>query len=91
MTSWSCRRHSDRIPFRARRDELRRRRRRSAGGRGRTIADVEHFDSRYHEIQDVWRSDRDTFVRSAEERFAMDEGYGGVMRNALSAPMATYG
>lgn len=55
------------------------------------LAEVEHFDSRYHEIQDTWRSDQDTFVRSAEERFAMDEGYQRVMRDAVSAALRKYG
>ena len=51
---------------------------------GDTVAEVEHFESMYYEIQDVWRSDRDTFVRSAEERFSMDEGYVRVMTKAVS-------
>ena len=48
-----------------------------------TIAEVKHFDSTYYEIQDTWRSDKDTFVRSAEDRFAMDEGYSRVMRESV--------
>ncbi len=52
-----------------------------------TVAEVTRFESTYHEIQDVWRSDRDTFVRSAEERFSMDEGYVRVMTSALSATL----
>jgi 3-hydroxy-3-methylglutaryl CoA synthase len=48
-------------------------------------AEVKQFDSIYQEIQDVWRSDKDTFVRSAEDRFAMDEGYGAVVKTAVSA------
>jgi len=52
-----------------------------------TIAEVTHLDSTYHEIQDVWRSDKDTFVRSAEERFAMDEGYGRVMAQSVSSAL----
>jgi 3-hydroxy-3-methylglutaryl CoA synthase/uncharacterized OB-fold protein len=54
-------------------------------GRDETIAELVHFDTMYHEIQDVWRSDRDTYVRSAEERFSMDEGYAGVMAKVLPA------
>jgi hydroxymethylglutaryl-CoA synthase len=49
------------------------------------VAEVKHFESRYQEIQDVWRSDKDTFVRSAEDRFAMDEGYGAGVKTAVSA------
>ena len=48
-------------------------------------AEVKQFDSVYQEIQDVWRSDKDTFVRSAEDRFAMDEGYGATVRSAVGA------
>jgi hydroxymethylglutaryl-CoA synthase len=54
------------------------------------LADVRHFDSRYYEIQDTWRSDKDTFVRGAEDRFAMDEGYLRVMREALSTALEKY-
>ena len=60
-------------------------------GAGGTIAEVKHFDSRYYEIQDTWRSDRDTFVRSAEDRFSMDEGYVGVMAESVSATLEKYG
>jgi hydroxymethylglutaryl-CoA synthase len=56
-----------------------------------TIAEVKHFDSRYYEIQDTWRSDRDTFVRTAEDRFSMDEGYVLVMVEAVSAALEKYG
>jgi hydroxymethylglutaryl-CoA synthase len=56
-----------------------------------TLAEVEHFDSRHYEIQDTWRSDQDTFVRSAEERFAMDEGYQRVVRDAVSGALKKYG
>ncbi len=49
------------------------------------VAEVKQFDSMYQEIQDVWRSDKDTFVRSAEDRFAMDEGYGATVKKAVGA------
>jgi uncharacterized OB-fold protein len=55
------------------------------------LAEVRHFDSRYYEIQDTWRSDKDTFVRSTEDRFAMEEGYVEVMVEAVSAALAKYG
>jgi 3-hydroxy-3-methylglutaryl CoA synthase len=55
------------------------------------VAEVEHFDSMYYEIQDIWRSDQDTFVRGSEERFAMDEGYLRVMSSAVSAALERYG
>jgi hydroxymethylglutaryl-CoA synthase len=44
-------------------------------GTRNTLAEVEGFGTRYNEIQDIWRSDKDTFVRNAEDRFATDEGY----------------
>ena len=44
-------------------------------GRSETIADVEHFDTSILRNPGHWRSDKDTFVRSAEDRFAMEEGY----------------
>jgi 3-hydroxy-3-methylglutaryl CoA synthase len=59
-------------------------------GRSQTIADIKQFDTRYYEIQDTWRSDRDTFVRSAEDRFAMEEGYNNVMVEGLSAVLKKY-
>lgn len=55
------------------------------------VAEIAHFDSRYFEIQDTWRSDQDTFLRGAEERFAMDEGYQKVMRQAVSSTLQKYG
>jgi hydroxymethylglutaryl-CoA synthase len=53
-------------------------------GSKQPIAEITQFYTRYYEIQDFWRSDRDTFVRSAEDRFAMDEGYADVMTESLS-------
>ena len=55
------------------------------------VAEVKHFDSRYHELQDTWRSDKDTFVRSAEDRFAMDEGYGAGVKTAVTALFKKHG
>jgi 3-hydroxy-3-methylglutaryl CoA synthase len=54
-------------------------------GSKQTIAEITDFYTRYNEIQDIWRSDRDTFVRAAEDRFAMDEGYADVMTESISA------
>jgi hydroxymethylglutaryl-CoA synthase len=56
-----------------------------------TVAEVTSFDSKYYEIQDVWRSDRDTFVRSAEDRFSMDEGFADVIAASVAAVLAKYG
>jgi len=56
-----------------------------------TVAEVTSFDSKYYEIQDVWRSDRDTFVRSAEDRFSMDEGFADVIAASVAEVLAKYG
>jgi len=53
--------------------------------RDQTIADIKQFSTRYYEIQDTWRSDRDTFVRSAEDRFAMEEGFNRTVLESVSA------
>ena len=60
-------------------------------GRGDALAEVKHFDSRYWEIQDTWRSDQDAFVRTAEDRFSMDEGYADVMVHSVAATLEKYG
>jgi 3-hydroxy-3-methylglutaryl CoA synthase/uncharacterized OB-fold protein len=60
-------------------------------GRGDALAEVKHFDTRYWEIQDTWRSDQDTFVRTAEDRFSMDEGYADVMVHSVAAALEKYG
>ena len=60
-------------------------------GAGEALAEVEHFDSRYWEIQDTWRSDQDTFVRAAEDRFSMDEGYADVLVHSVEAALEKYG
>jgi hydroxymethylglutaryl-CoA synthase len=60
-------------------------------GRDEVLAEVRHFDSRYWEIQDTWRSDQDTFVRTAEDRFSMDEGYADVMVHSVAAALEKYG
>ncbi len=60
-------------------------------GKQNSITEINHFYSQYNEIQDIWRSDRDTFVRTAEDRFAMDEGFlNGTFKN-ISALLKTSG
>lgn len=51
------------------------------------IAEVDGYHSLYEEIQDLWRADQDLFVRSAEDRFVIDEGYGKVVPSAVVAAM----
>jgi len=53
-------------------------------------ATVEGSYSVYDEIVDVWRHEKDTFVRSWEERFASTMGYLPVMREAVSGLMQKY-
>jgi hydroxymethylglutaryl-CoA synthase len=54
-------------------------------GNRQTLAEIKDFYTGYYEIQDTWRSDKDTFVRAAEDRFAMEEGYADVMTESISA------
>jgi len=54
------------------------------------IAEVENCYTIYEELQDFWRSDRDQFVRSAEDRFIVDEGYNQVVPNAVSGAMKAF-
>ena len=60
-------------------------------GKKQAVAEIKDFSTRYYEIQDTWRSDKDTFVRSAEDRFAMDEGYVEVMTGSISSFLKTSG
>jgi len=56
-----------------------------------TLAEIDQFTSIYDEIQDIWRTDRDQFVRAAEDRFAMDEGYSATTAESISAALAASG
>lgn len=56
-------------------------------GNNGVIAEISKFYSQYDEIQDIWRTDRDTFVRSAEDRFAMEEGYSRVVIKGISSAL----
>jgi 3-hydroxy-3-methylglutaryl CoA synthase len=53
-------------------------------GTQNVIAEVEHFHSIFDEIQDVWRSDKDLFIRTAEALFSEDYGYARVVKDAVS-------
>jgi len=54
------------------------------------IAEVEGSYSIYEELQDFWRSDKDLFVRSAEDRFIVDEGYNQVIPTAVSGALEKF-
>ena len=51
------------------------------------IAEIEAFYSVCDEILDVWRSEGDQFIRSADGRFITDEGYVRVCKEAISGLM----
>jgi len=59
------------------------------GSKG-VIAEVEGSYSVYEELQDFWRSDKDLFVRSAEDRFIVDEGYNQVIPAAVSGALKEF-
>ena len=52
---------------------------------GDVLATVEAFDSISNEMLDVWRIDCGKYLRSAEDRFILDEGYFKVLPSAISA------
>src|SRR5512143_682085 len=56
-------------------------------GKNDLVAEIEKSYTCNYEIQDIWRSDRDTFVRSAEDRFAMEEGYVLVMTELIQSSL----
>ena len=44
----------------------------------------------YHEISDVWRSEKDTYVKSWEDRFVIEEGFLKAFKEAVSECMQKY-
>ena len=54
------------------------------------IAEIEGSHSIYEELQDFWRSDRDLFVRSAEDRFIVDVGYNKVVPAAVTGALKKF-
>ena len=53
------------------------------------VAEIEDSHTIYNELQDVWRSDRDSFVRSGEDRFIL-EGYTEVVTEAVTAALKKF-
>ncbi len=51
------------------------------------IAEIEGSHTIYNELQDVWRSDRDFFVRSGEDRFILEKGYTEVVTEAVATAL----
>jgi len=59
-------------------------------GSNEVIADIEGCYSIFNEFTEVWRTEADRFVRSAEGRFIDDVGYMPTMQEAISELMKTY-
>jgi hydroxymethylglutaryl-CoA synthase len=59
-------------------------------GNKEAIAEVEGSYSIYEELQDFWRTDKDTFVRSAEDRFIVDEGYNRIVPMAVTGALKKF-
>lgn len=59
-------------------------------GSERVIASIDGRYSITDEIIDVWRSDKDTYVRSWEDRFTRDKGYTKIISEAVSAALEKY-
>jgi len=59
-------------------------------GKDNVIVSIEGYYSSCNEIMDVWRSDRDRFVHSWEERFVRDAGYKTVVPKTVSAALEKY-
>jgi 3-hydroxy-3-methylglutaryl CoA synthase len=54
------------------------------------IATIDGKYSISDEIIDVWRSDKDTYVRSWEDRFTKDKGYNKIVFEAVSGALKKY-
>jgi hydroxymethylglutaryl-CoA synthase len=54
------------------------------------IATIEDTYSTCDEIIDVWRSDKDTFVNSWEDRFVKDKGYSAVVIETVGEALARF-
>ena len=59
-------------------------------GDSKVIAEIEGYYTLYDDLIDTWRSDKDVFVRSWEDRFIREEGYGRVVPKAVSASLKQY-
>ena len=59
-------------------------------GNNGVIATIDGTYSINDEIIDVWRADKDTFVRCSEDRFVRDKGYTNVVTEAVSGALKKY-
>jgi len=60
-------------------------------GKDDVVAVIEGSHAVSDEIHDVWRSDKDTFVESWEERFVREKGYLKVLTETVSGILEKYG
>ncbi len=60
-------------------------------GNSDVVAEIEDCYSLAHELQDVWRSEDDEFVRSWEDRFVFEQGYMAAMPKAIRAFLSRSG
>src|SRR4030042_4062928 len=59
-------------------------------GSKEVIAEIEGNHSIYEEFQDFWRTDKDTFVRAAEDRWIVEIGYNKVVPAAVTGAMKKF-
>lgn len=59
-------------------------------GKTNVVAEIEGVYGISNELLDVWRSDKDAFVRSWESRFVYSEGYTRIVTQAVSTAMKRY-
>ncbi len=59
-------------------------------GSKEVIAEISGIHTINNELQDIWRSDSDLFVRSAEDRFIQEEGYTAIMAEAVTAALKKF-
>ncbi|UCD56092.1 MAG: hydroxymethylglutaryl-CoA synthase family protein, partial [Candidatus Hydrogenedentota bacterium] len=52
--------------------------------------EIQGFHTMYHEISDVWRSDKDDFVKAWEDRFVIEEGFLKAFKQTVSDCMQKY-
>ena len=60
-------------------------------GKENVIAEIEDTYSVSDDLAGTWRSEKDTFVRSWEERMVLDEGYSKLLPEAMSGLMKKCG
>ena len=60
-------------------------------GKDNVTVEIKGSISIHNECQDWWRSDQDKFLRSAEDRFAVQEGYTAVVAETIKKGMTLFG